>query len=296
MKKFGLLLAIAMLFSGNTVFAYTAKNVMIIIGDKYRHDETFGEKTHQYIPYMWKQMVPKASQCVTFYGNPTFIAQVHLAVLTGYWDDIRRLEPKTNPDKPTLFEYYRKALNKPEDSCYFLTSKKEYYYLEYSNNEDYGEQYKPYFEVTKQEKNDEELYQKLIARMEKVSPSLIVVILGKLENCNKKRKEEEMGPYRKLLKETDELIYRIWTKTQTMPKYKDKTDLIFVNDHGDLVTHEDCNDECKRYLIIVGLGPDMKENYISEKKWRQVNILPTVMKIFGVTTPVKDPMDDFFRK
>ena len=278
------------------LYSFTAKNVFIIIADQFRYDESFGDKTHQYVPRMWKEMAPKGSYVVTFYGNPTFMAQVHLATLTGSWDDVRRLDPKTNPDKPTIFEFYRKNLNKPIESCYFVTSKSEYYYLEYSNNEEYGEEFKPFFEKTKKEQDDDELFTMLVARMKTSKPSLVVVILGKMKSFNKKRKEDEMARYRKQLSETDELIYRIWNEIQNNPQYKNNTDLFFINDHGDLITHEDCDDECKRYLLILGLGPDIKENYVSQEKWRQTNIFPTVLTILGAQVKnKKDVMQDFFK-
>ncbi len=40
-----------------------------------------------------------------------------------------------------------------------------------------------------------------------------------------------------------------------------QTDFFFLNDHGDLLLQEDCDDECKRYLVVVALGPDIKKNY-----------------------------------
>jgi hypothetical protein len=36
----------------------------------------------------------------------------------------------------------------------------------------------------------------------------------------------------------------------------------------------------------VALGPDIKKKYTSQKKWRQVNICPTVGAILGFPTPL----------
>ncbi len=292
-----ILFAILLLFPPGEVFGFKAKNVFIVLADQFRYDETFGDNKHLYIPRLWKELVPKGSHCITFYGNPTFMSQTHLAILTGSWDDIRRIEPKTFPDKPTIFEYYRKKLDKPIESCYIVSSKKEYFYLENSNSKEYGKNYKPYLEITKKEKDDNELYEKLSLRMKTYHPSLVTVLIGSLQMFNKKRKEDEILRYRQQLKVVDEIIYKIWTTIQTLPEYKDNTDLFFLNDHGDLMTHEDCDDECKRYLIIFAIGPDIKENYVSEKKWRQVNIVPTALKIFGLTIPKSpDVIEDFLLK
>jgi hypothetical protein len=277
--------------------AFKAENVFVIIGDEFRHDESFGDKTHQYVPHLWNDIIPKGSHCLTFYGNPTFMVQVHLTILTGSWRDIRRLEPKEYPKNPTFFEVFRAELDKPIESTYFITSKKEYTYLEFSEHEDYGEDYKPYLEFTEKEKDDDELIEKLFARMEQQKPALVVVLLGGMKSFNKKRRADEELRYRTQLKQTDERIFKIWNKIQELPHYKDKTDLFFLNDHGDLITHEDCDDECKRYLITIAIGPDIKENYLSKKKWRQVNIFPTIGMIMGFECPVKKskPMEDFFK-
>ena len=59
-------------------------------------------------------------------------------------------------------------------------------------------------------------------------------------------------------------------------------------------------DECKRYWIVLALGPDIKKSYKVENKWRQINLCPTVGKILGFPTPNVDKgakaMEDFFVK
>ena len=91
---------------------FKAKNVVVVVGDQFRNDESFGEPTHKYIPHLWNDLVPNASRCITFYGNPSYMALVHLAIITGSWKDLRRANPDDIPEQPTMFEYYRKALGK----------------------------------------------------------------------------------------------------------------------------------------------------------------------------------------
>lgn len=296
-------IAIFLLFSGLLLFpskaySYKAKNVFIIIVDELRHDQSFGAQDQSTtIPNIWKNMYPKGSHCHTFYGNPSFMAQVHLAILTGSWKDIRRVDPKTNPTNPTIFEVYRDETEKDEDSCYFITSRKQYFYLECSEHEDYGEDFKPVFEFTKTEANDQELYNKLVARMKSHKPSLVVALFGSLKSYNKKRRKNEMSLYKKKLLGVDKLVGDLWTTIQTLEPYKNKTDLFFVNDHGDLITHEDCDDECKRYMDIFAIGPDIKQGYKSKKKWRQISIFHTALKILGIDPPKpKYVMEDFLKK
>jgi hypothetical protein len=294
--------AVLLLFSnGNYVFGeFKAKNVFIVIGDQFRHDESFGDRTHQYIPHVWNDMVPKGSLCVTFYGNPSYLVLVHLATLTGSWKDVRRLKPQDYPDQPTVFEYFRKGLGKDQNSCYFITSKHEFNFMNYSNHEDYGEDFAATAEFTKEKNNDEELYQKLVATMKKNHPALVVAILGSVKSYNKKKRPEEVKQLRDGLVKMDNIIYKIWGAIQEDANYKDKTDFFFLNDHGDLIDHPDCDDECKRYWVILGLGPDIKKNYATENKWRQVNVCPTVGKILNFPTPYVDKdakvMDDFLSK
>jgi hypothetical protein len=302
MRLMMLRLSLLLLFLLNFNFAFgefKAKNVFIVVGDQFRHDESFGDRTHQYIPHLWNDLVPQGSTCVTFYGNPSFMVKVHLATITGSWKDVRRLKPQETPDQPTMFEYYRKGLKKGLESCYLITSKPEFNFMSYSNHEEYGEDYKADFELTKQPNNDTELYEKLVAKMKKNHPQLVFVILGGAKSFNKKKRPEEVERYRKNLKEMDNNVFKIWGAIQADETYKDKTDLFFLNDHGDLIDHEDCDDECKRYLVIVAIGPDIKQKFESKDKYRQVNICPTVGKILNFPTPYvsKDAevMTDFFR-
>ena len=302
--KRSFLLSLAVVFiNGNFALGeFKAKNVVIVVGDQFRHDESFGDRSHKYIPHLWNDMVPNGAVCVTFNGNPSYLVLVHLATLTGSWKDVRRLKPQDYPEQPTMFEYYRKALKKDATSCYFITSKHEFNYMNYSYHEDYGEDYAATAEYTKEKNNDGELYDKLVANMKKNHPALIFAILGGAKSFNKKKRPDEVERYRNQLKAMDNIVYKIWQAVQEDPNYKDKTDFFFLNDHGDLIDHEDCDDECKRYLVIVALGPDIKKKYTTpaENKWRQVNICPTVGKILNFPTPYvgKDAkvMEDFFVK
>lgn len=282
-----LLFALVIIINKNIVYGqYKAKNVVIVVGDQFRHDESFGDRTHKLIPHLWNDLVPKGSLIVTFYGNPSFMVLVHLATITGSWQDIRRLNPQDFPDKPTMFEYYRKALKKDEKSCYFITSKHEFDFMNFSNHEDYGEDYGAKCVFTNEKNNDTELVNTLTAYMKANKPSLVFAILGGAHSFNKIKRPEEVARYRKQLKEMDKNIYKIWQFIQSDPHYKDKTDFFFLNDHGDLMDHEDCDDECKRYLVMLAIGPDIKKKYTSENKWRQVNLCPTVGAILGFPTPL----------
>jgi hypothetical protein len=287
--------------NGNLAYGQLkAKNVVIVIGDQFRHDESFGERTHKYIPHLWNDIVPNGSMCVTFYGNPSYLALVHLATLTGSWKDVRRLKPTDFPDQPTIFEYYRKALKKDKNSCYFISSKHEFNYMNYSNSEDYGEEFGAVAEYTKEKNNDEEVYEKLTATMKSKRPSVVVAVLGSAKSYNKKKRPDEVDRLRKAIVGMDDIVFRIWNSIQADANYKDNTDMFFLNDHGDLIDHEDCDDECKRYWVIVGIGPDIKKKNSVENKWRQINLCPTIGKILGFPTPLVDkdakPMDDFLTK
>jgi hypothetical protein len=293
-----LTLSLFLAIGGNAYGEFKAKNVFIVVGDQFRHDESFGDRTHQYVPHLWNDMVPNASRCVTFYGNPSYMALVHLAIITGSWKDLRRSTPEEIPERPTIFEYFRKGLGKDKKSCYFITSKHEFNFMTYSNHEEYGENYAATEEFTKEKNNDEELFTKLVAYLKANHPQLVFVILGGAHSFNKKQLPSDMVRYRKQLKEMDDHIFRIWGAIQEDPAYKDKTDFFFLNDHGDILLQQDCDDECKRYLVTVALGPDIKKNYSSENKWRQINVCPTIGKILNFPTPYVDKdatvLDDFF--
>lgn len=287
-QKILLMMSFFLLVTGNAFGEYKAKNVFIVVGDQFRHDESFGDRTHQNVPNLWNKMIPEGSTCVTFYGNPSYMVLVHLAILTGSWTDLRREDPEDYPDKPTMFEYFRKSRNLDEKSCYFITSKHEFNFMTFSNHDDYGEDYAATEEFTKEKNNDDELCTKLFSFMKTNHPKLVFVILGGAKSFNKKQVPSDMVRYRSQLKKMDEHVYQIWQQVQADPVYKDKTDFFFLNDHGDILLQEDCDDECKRYLVMVALGPDIKKKVSLENKWRQTNICATVGKILGFPTPFVD--------
>lgn len=287
-RRMLLLMSLVFLIIGNSFAQAKAKNVFIVIGDQFRHDESFGDRTHQNVPKLWNEMIPNGSNCVTFYGNPSYMVLVHLAILTGSWKDLRREDPEDYPDKPTMFEYYRKHTGADQKSCYFITSKPEFNYMTYSNHEEFGEDFGATEEFTKEKNNDDELCTKLFSYMKSNHPKLVFVILGGAKSFNKKQVPSDMVRYRSQLKKMDENVYKIWQAIQTDPVYKDQTDFFFLNDHGDILLQEDCDDECKRYLVLIALGPDIKKGFSIENKWRQTNMCATVGNILGFPTPFVD--------
>ena len=65
------------------------------------------------------------------------------------------MEPQDNPNQPTMFEYYKKHTGK---SAYFITSKSEFDFMDYSNHAKYGEDFGATVEFTDKEADDQSIW------------------------------------------------------------------------------------------------------------------------------------------
>lgn len=75
--------------------------------------------------------------------------------------------------------------------------------------------------------------------------------------------------YTGAIKTADSLVFRLWDFIQNDPFYKDNTTLLVTNDHGrhtDDFSGHGCGCEGCRHIMFLALGPDVKQNYVSDTR------------------------------
>jgi hypothetical protein len=117
------------------------KVVIVTFGGGARDEETFAPDGHENIPCLLKTLVPQS----TFYGQVInrgilghYVATTSLA--TGVYETFNNFSGVA-PDNPTIFEYFRKGLNRPREDAWVISPNNGFRNMRSSLNGRFGPSY-----------------------------------------------------------------------------------------------------------------------------------------------------------
>jgi hypothetical protein len=118
------------------------KVVVVTFGGGARDEETFAPDGHENIPGMLKTLLPQS----TFFGQVInrgilghYVATTSLA--TGIYETFNNFSGVASPN-PTLFEYFRKGLERPEEDAWLISPSNGFRNMGGGTNRAFGPQYK----------------------------------------------------------------------------------------------------------------------------------------------------------
>lgn len=263
---------------GFELSAHGGQNVIIVVIDGARFDDTFSDGTS--IPRMWNDLRQQGTYYTNFYNDSlTSTIPGHTYIATGGWQDINN-EGDERPYRPTIFEYFRKATAKPAESCYLVTGKDKLFVVSYSSHAEFGEAYGAAYNCAK--RTDPATYQTAINLMDTYHPELMLINLRDVDSTG-----ENYGvvKYRAAIRAADSLVYLIWQKIQTDDFYRDNTTLFVTADHGMhevswWMTHG-TNDERDRHVFLFAIGKNVGQNQVITGTRYQIDLAPTIGDLLG---------------
>ena len=205
------------------------------------------------------------------------------SILTGNWQLIANdgTEP---PNKPTVFEYFRKEFSAKETDCFIVAGKKKLEALSYSSFPGYGKDYQASTNCFDAE-SDNEVYDSLLISLDTFHPKLVLV---NFPMTDKKAHAGKWDDYIASIKNADSLIYLLYNKIQGDPFYKNNTTLLITNDHGrhttDFTNHGDDCDGCE-HIMLLAVGEKFESNKINPDLHYQIDLCKTVGDIMSFKTP-----------
>src|SRR5213082_3601352 len=114
------------------------KVVVITFGGGARDQETFAPEGQENIPHLMRELIPQASfftQVVNHGILGHYVATASLA--TGAYETINNFA-SLPPENPTVFEYYRKGLNRPSSDAWVVAPSNGFNRIGESSHRSYG--------------------------------------------------------------------------------------------------------------------------------------------------------------
>ncbi len=308
-STFVLILALFLLFQAceksPTKPSYKTQNVFIIVVDGARYTDTWGEATHQFIPYR-SVLLKQGVLCNNFYNNGfTFTCSGHQAMCTGVYEDINN-NGTQYPTNPSIFQYWLKTTSEPKSKAWIVATKDKLEILSDCLDPLWNGKFRPSTDcgvngLFTGYREDSVTFNHLKTIVTNNQVRLAIVNFKQPDAAGH---AGDSLAYLQGIRDTDKYIRDFWKMLQNDPKYKNKTTLIVTNDHGrhtaghadGYISHGDLCEGC-RHVEFFGLGPDFKKNHTCETLYEQVDIANTVAEMlhFKIPTSTGRVMKDVFK-
>jgi predicted AlkP superfamily pyrophosphatase or phosphodiesterase len=285
--------------------SYKTQNVFIIVVDGARYTDTWGEPTHQFIPYR-SALLKQGVLCNNFYNDGfTFTCSGHQAMCTGVYENINN-NGTQYPTNPSIFQYWLRATSEPKSKAWIVATKDKLEILSDCLNPLWNGKFRPSTDcgvngLFTGYREDSVTFNHLKTIVTNNQVRLAIVNFKQPDAAGH---AGDSLAYLQGIKDTDKYIHDFWKMLQNDPKYKNKTTLIVTNDHGrhtaghadGYISHGDLCEGC-RHVEFFGLGPDFKKNHTCETLYEQVDIANTVAEMlhFKIPTSTGRVMKDVFK-
>lgn len=280
---------------------YKTNNVFIVLIDGPRFSETWGDTANNHIPNR-RTLLNKGVFCNNFYNNVyTFTSPGHTAIVTGNYENINNSGLQL-PSNPSVFQYYLKFYNRPQTDAWVIGSKDKLEALSNCTNQEWNNLYRPATDCGNNglgtgHRKDSVTFVNTINILKTHHPKLAIISFKEPDVSGH---AGDSLAYIKGIIDTDNYFRKIYDYIQSDSIYKGTTTIIVTNDHGrhttNFISHGDLCEGCKK-IEFFAIGPDFKENYISNTAYEQTDISATIAELMGFSMPTSKGrvMEDMFK-
>jgi len=190
---------------------------------------------------------------------------------------------------PTVFEYFRKHLDRPADDCVYVLGAVSCPWRP-SVHPDYGPVYWPRVDA----QGDDDLGRWEHARdvLLNEKPHFLLLYLPNVDHFGH---QADWGAYTRAIAIADSIVGMVWDTVQGVPQYAGHTTLFVTDDHGrhdnrpnephdGFSGHGDSCPGC-RQIELLAVGPDIRPGLVSTVPRSIPDIVPTIGALLGFPTP-----------
>ncbi len=267
--------------------AYETERVVIVIIDGLRYSEGLGDPNHELVPRM-AELAQQGALVGNFRNDGyTYTSRAIPAIWCGTWTEVNGFsDPDCNgasnnySELPSVFEYYRMQLQRPETDCIYvlpaLCPWKASFHLYY------GPDYWPLYHSVGS--TDSDVLQETQEMIATHSPGLLLMYLADVDHGGHSGNWTE---YVDAITVADEIVGQLWDTLQADSAYAGRTTMLVTNDHGrhdyNFQGHGDSCEGC-RHIQLLAIGPDTPQGLVSEISRTIPDIAPTVGELLGFNT------------
>jgi hypothetical protein len=269
--------------------AYESDHVVLVIIDGLRYSEGLGDSSHAHVPEMYE--LSKQGSIVEPFVNDWITDTMHgiPTIWCGAHSELRTLPGSgcsggsyTCSELPTIFEYHRKHLARDRTDCiYALMEVGDPWRA--SLDPDYGPDYWPLYHA--EGTGDLEVWHEAENLLAQYHPSFLLLYLERVDHFGH---SGSWAYYTRAVEIADSIVGMVWDFMESDPVYAGTTTMFVTNDHGrhsdDWTTHG-CGCEGCRTVMLLAVGPDIKQGFVSNTPRTICDITPTIGELLGFETP-----------
>jgi len=276
---------------------YKTKYVILIVVDGPRYSETWGDTSHEHIPFMYNALAPQGVVHDQFYSQgETHTTSGHTALTTGIYQYINN-GGQEFPIRPSFFQHWLKQYAEDKSLAWIIASKDKLEVL--SNCTEYGwkNKFRPSVNcgnagLATGYRHDSITYLNVLSTMQNHHPKLLLVNFREPDFSGH---SGNWSAYLSGILKTDEYVHDIWQLIQNDPFYKDNTTLFITNDHGrhldgisdGFISHGDNCEGC-RHINLYSFGPDFKKDVVSPVNRNLVDVHATILELLHINEAYTD--------
>lgn len=273
------------------------KKLVFVLVDGPRWEETWGDSTHQYQPYMRDSLRRHGCLFLNFYNNGITLTEPgHAALLTGHYQNIANngTQSPQNPGLPQLFLERSKKTNK---FSWLITSKDKLEVFKTCVNPDWKDKYTPSTDCGVNGngsgyRNDSVTMAHALQTLRTQQPDFLFVHFKEPDVSGH---ANNWPGYINGIVQGDKNAWLIWKEIQSLPEYKDNTVFVVTNDHGrhnngvadGFISHGDGCPGCRHINLFIA-GPGIFNGKIVTDPYEQIDLNKTLCKMFGLTDTYSD--------
>ncbi|MBN1423121.1 alkaline phosphatase family protein [Candidatus Fermentibacteria bacterium] len=272
-----------------TGHAYESERVVLVIIDGLRYSEGLGDTTHANVPEMWALASDGAIIEPFLNDGYTYTSRAIPAIWCGSWTEVDQFtDPACGGQQnnysrdPTVFEYFRKGLERPQEECIYVL-KDVGCPWKASFDPDYGPDYWPIYRS--QGYTDLHVWQQAQSILTTEAPEFMMLYLAEVDAAGH---SGNWAYYLSAIATADRIVGELWVLLQEIPAYAGRTTMLVTNDHGRHTydwTGHGCSCAGCRTIQLLAVGPDIVPNIVSNLPRTLRDITPTIGELLGFETP-----------